>query len=177
MQCSSARCMAKPESSKRAEPFERGGGRTSQAVATTLAGPSRSRGERPSRTTFFAHLTGPSVRARGRRHRGPRVRFRVVQAVRARGRRARIHRSNARLPRASHPPLDLPKGTGNENADAGCPTSAFMFLEIMFLENLVRINATGRADQDVRLCDPAPAPHLLSHARQPRATRCARRAE
>lgn len=82
----------------------------------------------------------------------------------------------ARAPRpssASHPALDLPKGTGNENADAGCPNVRIHVSR----KNSYASMPQGRAGRGIRLCDPAPAPHPPSRARQPHATRCARRAE
>lgn len=191
MQCSSARFMAKsPESSK-----------AGRAV--------RARGRR-ARTTPFAHLTEPSIRARGRRHRGPRVRFRVVQAVRARGQRAHIHRSNIRLPRASHSSLEHPTpAVSHSSLEHHDPpralirrssTSALVGItsgarppeghrkrkrgrgvpqrpHSCFLKNSYTSMPQGRAGRGIRLCDPAPAPHPPSRARQLHATRCARRAE
>lgn len=158
----------------------------------------RARG-RPSCTTPFAHLTGPSRSREGGGIVGRAFDFESFKLF-ARGgmceptftartsdsRGHHIRRSStsalvditsgARAPRpssASHPALDLPKGTGNENADAGCPNVRIHVSRKNSYTSMPR----GRAGQGVRLCDPAPAPHPPSHARQPHATRCARRAE
>lgn len=150
-----------------------------------MAGPSRSRGRRPSRTTFFAHLTGPS-----------RSRAKAAASWAARSISSRPSSSRAG-PASPHSSLEYPTPAGITFVARAPDSRRHHIRRSTFRrapETKTRTRGTrrphscfwktsyasmprGRAGQGVRLCDPAPTPHPLSHARRPRATRCARHAE
>lgn len=157
----------------------------------------RARG-RPSRTTPLAHLTGPS-RSRARAAVSWAARSISSRSSRSRPGPASPHSPLehptpagitfvARAPRpssASHPALEhlgprrhhIRRPTSRRAPETKTRTRVLQRPHSCFWKTPYASMPQGRASRGIRLCDPAPAPHPSSRARQPHATRCARRAE
>ena len=167
-----------PESSKRAEPFAPGADHPARPPLRSFNRAKRSRARAAASWAARSILsrssrsrTGPASPHSPLEHPTPAGITFVARTPDSRG--LTFVAQAPRPSSASHPALDLPKGTGNENADAGCPNVRIHVSR----KNSYTSMPQGRAGQGVRLCDPAPAPHSPSRARQLHATRCARRAE